>query len=65
MRKKPGFNYKVCTFIACVKCFLSQVYAEGPARPTGGAVVVARLAFSNLGKMIYIGIYNNVLIRRV
>ena len=25
----------------------------------------ARLAFSNLGKMIYIGIYNNVLIRRV
>lgn len=27
----------------CNGCFLSQVYAEGPARPTGGAAAIAML----------------------
>lgn len=26
-----------------IECFLSQVYAEGPARPTGGAAAIAML----------------------
>jgi hypothetical protein len=37
----PGFCHNVVELIT--RCLLSQVYAEGPARPTGGAAAIAML----------------------
>jgi hypothetical protein len=37
----PGFCHNVGELIS--RCLLSQVYAEGPARPTGGAAAIAML----------------------